>query len=436
MGKRITPPFAACLTLLFCTQVASAQLKPFELEVKQTALFGRADGAFLQGGISDTILGALLRTKQERVSGESRILRTQFAPDLASQLEHKRQVFVPDLPARSGFRADLPLKAKSSVFDLRAAQPDFIALEGKPTAFVELMPTSAPDEHVDLQAKAQAELPDLTTQTPRSELELEPLRKPVLQLESQAARPAVAPLEREHEAVKLDLDTKSRSAVHFELEPKRARVSASLAEATKVKAVLTLEPKHAEPATLPPALVANAVPIPITLPVPKPKPEPVLKPQKQRTPKSNPKEETTRVAAKLKPMPKATTQPTPQVTPRLAKQDQQLLWDAWYERVGKECDARFTQELERRGNPIGSCTLQVFVLNDLSIGVTAIARSGEPFTMAALTAYRSMDHNPILQFPSGSKRKQVRFLVRNKQSDEGLVTDIDAERIRGDKEIF
>jgi hypothetical protein len=127
--------------------------------------------------------------------------------------------------------------------------------------------------------------------------------------------------------------------------------------------------------------------------------------------------------------------PATSVTPKLnAKEQQRVLWDQWYDRVGKLCDSQLAAELEKHGNPAGSCTVEVSVRKDCHIGVISTQRDGEAFSTATLAAYRSLDGHPAWQFPAGSRRSQVRFVVKNSQDDAGPVIEIEGKRITGDSE--
>ncbi|MBX9721038.1 MAG: hypothetical protein K2X81_06575 [Candidatus Obscuribacterales bacterium] len=118
-----------------------------------------------------------------------------------------------------------------------------------------------------------------------------------------------------------------------------------------------------------------------------------------------------------------------------AATEKNILWDPWYARVARLYAPRLLQAMKRRGSPSGSNTITIKVWANHHLEATLIDADNSKFDDATLEAYRSLSGNAALQFPVGSHRQQVTFLIDNKHDSETPVSGINSQTYKGDKEI-
>lgn len=99
-------------------------------------------------------------------------------------------------------------------------------------------------------------------------------------------------------------------------------------------------------------------------------------------------------------------------------------WDAWHANFARLARPKILQKLNKFGNPAGKNTIEVSV--SASGHVTAeLKRAGNTaFDQAILEAYRSLDGSASLQFPKGSCRREIRFLVDNDHAGKGVPSGV------------
>lgn len=104
------------------------------------------------------------------------------------------------------------------------------------------------------------------------------------------------------------------------------------------------------------------------------------------------------------------------VTPNKANEpdssaEMQLLWDAWHKRVAETIFTKFNAlaQLAFKHSPPLACEVSYAVSRDGQIGnLTVIQKSSSPmFNAMLLGVVKSMNGNPVLQFPPGSRRQYV-----------------------------
>ncbi|MBS2006872.1 MAG: TonB C-terminal domain-containing protein [Cyanobacteria bacterium SZAS TMP-1] len=88
-----------------------------------------------------------------------------------------------------------------------------------------------------------------------------------------------------------------------------------------------------------------------------------------------------------------------------------LLWDAWHKRVAETIYTRFNQSAQmffKRSQPL-SCQVSYMVARDGRIGnVRVLQASANPiYDTMLVTVIKSIQHNPVLEYPPNSKRQFV-----------------------------
>jgi len=88
-----------------------------------------------------------------------------------------------------------------------------------------------------------------------------------------------------------------------------------------------------------------------------------------------------------------------------------LLWDAWHKRVAETIYTRFNQSAQmffKRSQPL-SCQVSYMVARDGRVGqVRVLQPSSNPiYDTMLVTVIKSIQHNPVLEYPPNSKRQFV-----------------------------
>lgn len=427
---------------------------PFQLEVQQPMLFGQADGAFLQGGISDTIRGALLKTIQQKNGPRAKpsyapryeILQPRIAPDLSGQLAIASSKFVPELKARTGGMFDLPVRKLDGQVDLQ--QKTNTALEElTPRADKQFAPfdltAKRDDVHtIDLKPRSPSEAPVLAAAV-SAPIAIPDIAKDAPIEFRERPREVAELLPAKARSQDLDLTPKAQTRTAVDLTAAKPQVAMDLTPAKGTSVQLELPTQREERRE---TAIELAAPKLITQPktepklVPKPEPKPKVQDELRTKAKLQPAPRIEPMAAlpKLVKIKQIKEKPvkTPKPPQRSQKEQEKIEWDAWYDQVGKLCDQRLVTELDKCDNAVGWCTVSIAVRRNQKMGVVFIKGSGNSFIEAVLTAYRALDGHSSLAFPPGTKRTEVEFQVTSRQSNQGPIVDIDAKRITGDTEII
>jgi hypothetical protein len=118
--------------------------------------------------------------------------------------------------------------------------------------------------------------------------------------------------------------------------------------------------------------------------------------------------------------------------------DEELIveWDAWHKRFAQLAKTPLLKAVNQCGNPSGSNTLEITVSPDHHLNVKLSQPSNGKFDQAILQAYKSLDGNPSLEYPTGSKRTSITFLIDNKHTEAGVAGDVNSQTTTGDREVL
>lgn len=112
-----------------------------------------------------------------------------------------------------------------------------------------------------------------------------------------------------------------------------------------------------------------------------------------------------------------------------------ISWDEWYRNFTRIYEPRLLRAFKKFGNPGGDNTVSLTVWPNCTLKASINRGSNKNFDAATLEAYRSLNGDPMLQFPIGSKRSEVSFLIDNRHGSVGPVTGVESQPFTGDKEI-
>ena len=117
-----------------------------------------------------------------------------------------------------------------------------------------------------------------------------------------------------------------------------------------------------------------------------------------------------------------------------SSRDDLIRWDQWYARISKAVAPRLLDELASRRNPAGRSTVEVLVSANRSVTARLIYSDNRAFGLATLAAYEALNGSEILEFPSGSARSWVQFVVDHEHEQEGPIDEINSYSYKGDLE--
>jgi hypothetical protein len=112
-----------------------------------------------------------------------------------------------------------------------------------------------------------------------------------------------------------------------------------------------------------------------------------------------------------------------------------ISWDNWYAKVAKASEAHLLKSLAKYGSPSGINTIAISVWPNHRLQAHIVKSSNSRFDNATLEAYRTLDGDSILQFPDGSRREVIKFLVDNKHHSQNAVSSVDSQSCTGDNEV-
>jgi hypothetical protein len=113
-----------------------------------------------------------------------------------------------------------------------------------------------------------------------------------------------------------------------------------------------------------------------------------------------------------------------------------VLWDDWHKQFAKLASAPILNAVSKLKDPSGSNTVEITVWDNHRLSAMLVKANNPEFDKAVLNAYRSLTGNPSLQFPTGSKRDSITFLISNKNTGAGTPVSIKSQTALGDKEII
>ncbi|MDR3613298.1 MAG: hypothetical protein P4L53_07015 [Candidatus Obscuribacterales bacterium] len=111
-------------------------------------------------------------------------------------------------------------------------------------------------------------------------------------------------------------------------------------------------------------------------------------------------------------------------------------WDAWHARFAQLARSPIFKNVSGVKNPSGADTVQITVSSNHSLTVTLIKSSNPFFDNAIISAYKSLNGNPNLEFPKLSRRQSITFLVDNEHKGIGIPTGVQSQPSTGDQEII
>jgi len=114
-----------------------------------------------------------------------------------------------------------------------------------------------------------------------------------------------------------------------------------------------------------------------------------------------------------------------------------IKWDKWHEQFAQLAQQPILSEMQKGGNPAGNNTVRITVFANHRVEVNINqAASSKAFDSAMLKAYQSLSGNPALQYPDGSRRSSVTFLVDNRHDSTDQITAVKSTTSVGDKELL
>ncbi len=111
-----------------------------------------------------------------------------------------------------------------------------------------------------------------------------------------------------------------------------------------------------------------------------------------------------------------------------------ILWDEWHAQFAQLARPSLLGALSKYGNPLGFDSVSVTVNRDHHVSVKVVKLSNDHFDQAMLEAYNALDGNSGLEFPFGSLRCSVTFLIDNKHTAPGAASTVESVTSVGDKE--
>jgi len=112
-----------------------------------------------------------------------------------------------------------------------------------------------------------------------------------------------------------------------------------------------------------------------------------------------------------------------------------IQWDAWHARFANLARQPILEEVSKAGSPSGTSTVEITVWPNHHLAVHLTQKSNAAFDQAIVKAYQSLDGNPALEYPAGSRRSSVTFLIDNKHNETGVPSSVKSQTSVGDKEI-
>ena len=112
-----------------------------------------------------------------------------------------------------------------------------------------------------------------------------------------------------------------------------------------------------------------------------------------------------------------------------------ISWDNWYAKIAKSSETRLLKSLSKYGSPSGANTISIAVWPNHHLVARLVKSSNALFDRATLEAYQSLDGDNVLQYPEGSKRDEIKFLIDNKHRSPNAVSSVDTKSCTGDNEV-
>jgi hypothetical protein len=111
-------------------------------------------------------------------------------------------------------------------------------------------------------------------------------------------------------------------------------------------------------------------------------------------------------------------------------------WDEWHARFAQLARNPILANVSKAKNASGSDTVQITVWRDHRMDAKITKPSNQAFDNAILAAYKQLAGNANLEFPKGSKRPSITFLVDNQHRGAGAPSGVQSQTSLGDREVF
>ena len=113
-----------------------------------------------------------------------------------------------------------------------------------------------------------------------------------------------------------------------------------------------------------------------------------------------------------------------------------VVWDAWHKRFAKLAGDALLASINRLDAPLGSNSVNITITPDNRLTVSLAKASNPKFDQAVLQAYKSLNGSHALNFPPGSLRSSISFVVDNKHTSKGVASVVHSKTFTGDREML
>ncbi len=113
-----------------------------------------------------------------------------------------------------------------------------------------------------------------------------------------------------------------------------------------------------------------------------------------------------------------------------------IKWDEWHARFAQLARDPILNAVAKSGNPSGANTVQITVRRNHQLAVLLTQPGNAAFDRAIVQAYQSLDGSAALEYPTGSRRNLITFLIDNKHIGTGVPLGVKSLTSVGDREIL
>ncbi len=116
-----------------------------------------------------------------------------------------------------------------------------------------------------------------------------------------------------------------------------------------------------------------------------------------------------------------------------------ISWDQWYANFTRAYEPLLIRAFRKYKDPAGSNTVSITVWPNHQLKVSVHQKElakYDTFDRASVEAYSALNGNASLQFPIGSRRKQITFLIDNKHASGNPINGVESLPFSGDKELL
>lgn len=116
-----------------------------------------------------------------------------------------------------------------------------------------------------------------------------------------------------------------------------------------------------------------------------------------------------------------------------------ISWDQWYATFTRAYEPLLIRAFRKYNDPAGSNTVAITVWPNHRLKVSVHQKQPakyDTFDRASVEAYAALNGSTALQFPIGSRRKQITFLIDNKHASGNPINGVESLPFSGDKELL